>query len=109
MIQPKVLCILALALISFSGLVRAELMDPTRPPDFNISGHVGVNALKVDAIVYSKERKIAVINGMPLREGQTFEGNRVVEIEGYAVQVEGSNGRITLNLVRQPIKVQEPL
>lgn len=94
-----VVCLLTM---SYSLLSFAEWRDPTRPDGFN--SVVEEDPMRLNAIIISKERRIAVISGKMLKIGDQFEGSLVTSIEPNTVQLEGRDGRITLHLVSQAIK-----
>ncbi len=74
--------------------------DPTRPLDYRVS-RASVE-LSLNAILHGGERRLAVINGQRLQEGDTIAnsgGIRVVRINGDAVLVgqAGRQWRLKLN------------
>ncbi|NNG14105.1 MAG: MSHA biogenesis protein MshK, partial [Gammaproteobacteria bacterium] len=54
-------------------LVAAALEDPTRPPDFvgaaNGAKQTQVPTWQVNSILISKDRRVAVVNGKTVRQG----------------------------------------
>lgn len=86
----------------------ARLRDPTRPPDYqdpNMSV-VGKESLKVNTIIYSKSRKIAVVNGETLQVGDKIAGFEVLSITPHAVRFKGDEGEFDLSLLQQDIKTR---
>jgi len=81
------------ALIAFVAILAsmpvAALQDPTRPPDTEapVIRSQPVRSLSLDSIVYGRDRKVAVIEGEALREGQGANGIRVRKIHQDRVEV----------------------
>lgn len=78
-----------------------QIQDPTRP-----SGYVeeGENPWKLNAVIISPRRRIAVINGKSLTVGEEINGQQVISIDQDAVVIKGPNGTMTLNLIEKPVK-----
>lgn len=93
-------------LLSICLLNRAygELRDPTRPADYSQKAGGVTEALHLDAVLISADRKIAVINGQNLGMGEQVGGNYIVDIQPNAVQLEGPSGRMELLLFGKPVK-----
>ncbi|WP_036187041.1 general secretion pathway protein GspB [Marinimicrobium agarilyticum] len=82
-----------LAGLSMTTLGSELQNDPTRPLDYRVSR--ATVELSLNAILRGGERRLAVINGQRLREGETIAnsgGIRVVRINDDAVVV-GQSGR----------------
>ncbi len=60
--------------------------------------------LKLSAILRREDGNIAVINGRPLRVGDSIDGARILSIEGQRVRVETAVGAITLELQRPKLQ-----
>lgn len=102
----------AFLLIGFFLLLQAnaEGADPTRPPNFNVgqeSARVINNVWELEAIFISSQKKIAIINGQTVQEGDPIMGAIVYSIEPNVVQLDGSSGRITLFLLENLQKSNE--
>lgn len=87
---------LVIGLTVASGTANADLglQDPTQPLQES-SGKKGVIRsveFVVDSILVSKRRRIAVINGEMLVEGDTVDGFKVIAINPASVDV-GKDGR----------------
>lgn len=84
---------LAGSLVAFLALVAslpvAALEDPTRPPGTEATAirSQPARSLSLDSIVYGRDRKVAVIEGEALREGQGANGIRVRKIYKDRVEV----------------------
>lgn len=95
------LCLLMMALLPAAALA---LQDPTRPPG---AGRVASSpeperALVLDSILYSEDRRVAVIEGRALREGQGFDNLRVIRIHHDHVRISDSGRERVLYLEGLP-------
>lgn len=97
------------ALLTTSVNLPADsLVDPTRPPN-TIPAAVDESeeveeGLMLTSILVSPGRKVAVISGVSVTEGQLVRGARVLEIQPFSVRVFADNGVRTLRLSGDPIK-----
>lgn len=74
--------------------VNAETQDPTRPLGFH--NHTSVvlggerTTIELNSILISQDRRIAIINGQPLRESETIKGvgAQVKKIDADAVTLQ---------------------
>lgn len=82
----RLLLIALLALVSSNALA---LQDPTRPDGFGASPQAQVpqKEFMLASIFIGKDRRVAVIDGVVRREGQTFEGVRVRRIHQDRVEL----------------------
>lgn len=74
---------------------RSGLSDPTRPASASAEGHQGVKQtapsdLKLESILISPNRRIAVINGRQLAEGESADGIEVRHITADTVAINAS-------------------
>ncbi|MGF2736654.1 hypothetical protein [Marinobacter sp. DUT-1] len=76
-------------IVLFASMPVAALQDPTRPPgtEAPVIRSQPVRPLSLDSIVYGQDRKVAVIEGEALREGQGANGIRVRKIHQDRVEV----------------------
>ncbi len=71
-----------------SGTAVHALQDPTRPPGAAPESQtVAPRILHVSTIVLGQDRRVAVINGVPLREGESHDGIKVLRIDKDKVDV----------------------
>lgn len=63
-------------------LAAMALQDPTRPPGQQVAPPpvAEPRQFALASILYGPQRRVAVINGVPRREGDTFDGVRVRRI-----------------------------
>jgi len=98
---------LFLCLFLSPGVVLAELLDPTRPPNLEKVAKVRKDGVyTLTAIYYSQGRKLAIINGKLVKKGDTINGGRVKEISPNVVHIQGPGKPIVLPLVKHTIKEQ---
>ena len=81
---------------------RARLPDPTRPPavtTVNKAPPKVVGRHGVSSIIFSAQRRVAVVNGKVITEGDLIDGARVLKIGEGQVWLElADNSRRTLSL-----------
>ena len=92
--------ILASGSVIASGPVIVEgvtLQDPTRPANWQAARAESVKVEKPDitlnSIIYSQQRRLAVLNGQSLSEGQQRNGVKVIKIESRRVLLEWQGER----------------
>ena len=84
-------------------------LDPTRPSSFLFDplldnglveddGADAANSLTLTAIFIAKERKLAVVNGTIVKEGESIAGRQVKEISAHAVKLQEPKGILELRL-----------
>lgn len=64
--------------------------DPMRPPNWArkaATPSVSMEKIKLQQILISKDRKLAVINDRVLQEGQRIAGVTVIEIEASQIRI----------------------
>ncbi len=92
--------------------VAEQLPDPTMPDGYTAGPAVGdAEALaapdfRVTEIVLSPDRRMAVINGQRLEQGDSYAGGRLVAIQADKVTIEMGDERIEVPLI--PLKVKKP-
>jgi len=76
-------------ILVFASTPAAALQDPTKPPgnDATAPESQPLRSLSLDSIVYGQDRKVAVIDGEALREGQGINGIHVRKIHKDRVEV----------------------
>jgi MSHA biogenesis protein MshK len=84
---------------------HAELRDPTRPPEFIVSGTLVVAAWQLDAIIIGHDRQVAIINGQSIKLGEQIDGYRLIAISGNSVQLQGTDDKMTLFLLDNALKM----
>lgn len=98
------------ALLLYAGLalMAHAYEDPTRPPDFAGTGadaqQLNVPAWQLSSILISPERRLAVINGQTVRQGEQIGNTRVIWISATEVTLRNSTETFTVKLLSLPIK-----
>jgi MSHA biogenesis protein MshK len=92
----------------FSSASVWALNDPTRPTDpsqfFGSTSTANSADLMLQSVLFAPERRVAVINGTRLQEGDRIGSARVVRIQDSQVLLETSRGMRTLRLLPQTLK-----
>lgn len=99
-----VIGLLAVVLLMQSAAVSA-LQDPTRPPQYHSSK--AQVALTLESILFSDTRRVAVINGKALEEGESLGAARVVSIGKDIVRVQRQGKTYNLTLKRPTIRQEK--
>ena len=96
----KVVVIVAAAAITLPAVAERELLDPTRPPSPATSASNGKSAAvpswRLESTLISDYRRVAVINGQKVREGNDVGGARVKVIRRNAVVLMADGREIVL-------------
>ncbi|WP_417568407.1 hypothetical protein [Marinobacter sp.] len=96
-------CLAAGILLLVPGMTSA-LQDPTRPPglESRLVAPAPERPVSLDSILYSKDRRVAIIEGEALREGQGIDRMRVIRIFENRVLVTDNGRERVLYLERLP-------
>jgi MSHA biogenesis protein MshK len=83
--------------------------DPLRPPTYRdtAAGPVsqpGAPVWRVDEILISDSRRVAIVNGNSVKQGEYVNGARVVAIEPGYVTLKYNNKLITAPITLAPVK-----
>jgi MSHA biogenesis protein MshK len=82
----------------------AELSDPTRPPDVMptaLTGDSGEESLFVlSSILISPNRRVAIVNGTRVSQGDEVAGAEVVEINASGVQLKADGEVFELRMTK---------
>lgn len=99
----KKILILLLQLFWVSSAL-SQGVDPTRPPTYTETQgeeEHPIAVFELDAILISKDKSVAVINGQTVKQGDEIEGAKVISIQPNVVQLDTSGGKITLILLNK--------
>ena len=88
-----------------------ELIDPTRPANkhkIKSSDHVGAvhRGWTLESTLVAPNRRVAVINGKLLSEGESVEGAIIIKIGKLEVLIQTPSRRMTLQLLPDIVKIQ---
>ena len=105
----KAICALLLVGSGLAGSVHA-LKDPTQPTDpanyFGTAESGNTANWSLQSILSSPQRRIAVINGTRVREGDRLGSARVVRIRDSHVLLNNRGRTLTLHLFPESVKVR---
>jgi MSHA biogenesis protein MshK len=95
-----------------SSLAQADtgtMRDPTMPIGKSVSvnsNNSAVVVLQLNSILISQQRRLAVINGQSLRQGDDIKGTgfRVTAIDAHSVRVQSNQTTRVLSLVNTKVK-----
>ena len=82
---PLVIMMLVTSMLTTTALAAK---DPTRPPDHRVNDRntpQALNTFRIESIISGGGRKLAVINGKRVFEGDSVSGARVIKIDSDAV------------------------
>ena len=108
--KPVCMVILLPALLGTGSLVTAStLSDPTRPANAALSstnsGYMAGNSGWVlNSTLVATDRRVAVINGQQVSEGESVDNATVLHIRKMNVQIQSGEQRITLRLLPDIVK-----
>ena len=106
--DKRVICALLIVSLAPAGNLHA-LHDPTRPTDpasYFGSKKKQPGGWSLQSILSSPERRIAVINGTRVREGDRIGSARVVRINDSHVLLNTGGRTLTLRLLPESLKVR---
>jgi MSHA biogenesis protein MshK len=94
------------------ALLGAELADPTEPPggpDLGPAdpGEARPQGWMLQSLLVAPGRRLAVIDGAALREGDLLAGSRVLEISIDGVELDRAGERVRLRLVTPSVTREE--
>ena len=102
-----------LMLIAASSAAQAQLADPTRPPTVSGAqgGEAGRRGPRLQSVLISGTRKLAVIDGVTVPLGGKVDGATVISIAETEVKLRQGEEVQTLKLYpgieRQPVDKKE--
>lgn len=100
------LCMLAL----LAGPAAAEqLTDPTRPPVASSpqpAARPAAGRLVLQSVIYGADRRLALINGHWVGEGELIGGARVVSIEPVRVRLRRNGRMINISMTTSSVRKQ---
>lgn len=102
--KEVVLLLVLHAPLAASSLEADELIDPTRPPPGEKAGLPSGDAgsrrdWTLESTLVAARRRVALINGELVSEGDSVDGARVIEIREFDVLIRTPFGRRILRLL----------
>lgn len=93
-------------LVGLTSLSAQALNDPTKPSYYQ-GGTAKKNSLQLSSVLWSDQRRVAIINGKALSEGDAIAGAKVVRIEKHQVRINQNGVLVNLKLRRPSIKREQ--
>ncbi len=91
-------------------LPGSALIDPTRPASYGQAAAAHASESRrgwtLDSTLVAPDRRVAVINGKRVSEGESVDGARIIEIRKLDVLIQADGRRITLQLLPDIVKKQ---
>ncbi|MEZ5542574.1 MAG: hypothetical protein R3F42_11090 [Pseudomonadota bacterium] len=88
----------------------AALTDPTRPTGRGhaalLQPHAQRHDWRLDSTLVAPDRRVAVINGRQVSEGESVDGARVIEIRRLEVLIQARGRQLTLQLLPDIVQQQ---
>ena len=99
--------LIAIGLLTFVASLHAEpFVDPMRPASMQAKAHAGTPPLQVTAILSSDHRRIAIIDGEAVSEGDSIGGARIESIGTDQVRYLRAGRHETARLVLDTLPVR---
>lgn len=103
MYNSIVILVALMLLYPLSAVHVDALTDPTRPAHYRPDEKK--QALRLDSILYSDARRVAIINGKVLSEGDSYAGAKLIKVEPHSVLM-GRRGK-TIKLVLERTNIRQ--
>lgn len=94
------------ALVGFASVSVQAVNDPTRPSYYQ-SDKAKAIPLLLSSVLWSDQRRVAIINGKALSEGDVIADATVVKIEKQQVRINQNGVLVDLILRRPSIKREQ--
>ena len=97
-------CACLLLLAGAASAAEPAMHDPTQPFKAAPGGEAGAPVsgpqprFKLTAVLVSPTRRVAIVNGKPMQEGERVAGAEIVKIDGHSVQLREGNHDFVLEL-----------
>jgi MSHA biogenesis protein MshK len=86
-LRARHVCVPLLALMAVAAASHADtLHDPTQPANVRSAPEASAGALKVEAIFLSGNRRVAIVNGQLVRQGESLGGAVIDEIHADSIR-----------------------
>lgn len=95
--------VLLMALLTSYSIAALALTDPTRPQGFQ--QQASKQTLKLESVLIGESRKVAVINGKVVAEGDMVSDAKVLRINKQSVQL--SRGGVTSTLALKHTSIRQ--
>ena len=98
--------VLVLCTVPLSVWAEEPLRDPTRPANARSLTAVPGMTFKVTAVFLSGQRRLGVVNGRLVAEGDGVDGARVVEVLPSAIRLEYQGKVVTARLLDSEVSTR---
>jgi len=102
--------VVAVLAVACAAPVGAELGDPTRPPHYKKQAKLPQTAAAVaekwalTSVLISPQRRVAIVNGQMVQEGDTVGSSRVVRIRTSEVLLQRGADQFVVSLLPSAVK-----
>lgn len=101
----KILSVLLISTLALS-VSKVSAQDPMQPPNWATGitlpkkvNKVSTKSIRLQQILISKEKKLAVINGLIIAEGKSKQGIKLLKVNKSSVKIKTKKGTKTLKLL----------
>lgn len=109
MARSKTVVMTSAVLLTVTVMADAQLRDPMRPPEFQtLAGGAApskYSGYELTSIIIAPDRRVAVINGQSLSQGDSLGNVIVVDIRAAQVLLKRGEEDIVLNLIPANVKM----
>jgi hypothetical protein len=91
-------CIASTLVVLMLNSAYAVMLDPTQPAWYGVSSANNTTSPTLSLIINGPDKKIAIINGNPIAEGETYNGIKVLHIGDKFVTFQQGDMKETLKL-----------
>lgn len=100
--------IIAVHVVASAANADDALKDPTRPPGESEQKRAPAVALRLEAILDSAQRRVAIVSGRVVNAGDRLGGAIIEEITSDSVRYTRAGREHTIRLQRDQISVRQP-
>ena len=109
-LQTTVITVIGM-LVLVPPLIAGALLDPTRPTTTALflaptASRPVTDKWTLNSTLIANDRRVAVINGTHVSEGESIDGARVLKIRNTAVLIQAPGRQITLQLIPDTLKMR---
>jgi len=98
--------------IVVQGVKASSLLDPTRPPGITYQQRVSVikkqTLWRLSSTLISSNRKSATINGKLVRQGDSINGAKIIDIQAWDVTLKRNNKKFKVYMFNRKLYKKFP-
>jgi MSHA biogenesis protein MshK len=107
----RILLLASALCMPLTAILAGTPADPTRPSGHPVHGHAvhrpgQLTGWTLTSTLVAPDRRVAVINGQQVSEGEPVDGARVLHIAKLSVVLAADGKRITLHLLPDIVQYQ---